>query len=70
MTSQPLDVLKVSPGSRLQRRIADRRDHLAPGEGIVSKRRDRPYQHGRSRSWLKVKNPASPAMTRVWEERS
>ena len=38
-------------------------------EGIVSKWRDKPYQHGRSRTWLKVKNPASPAMQRVWEER-
>ena len=27
-------------------------------EGIVSKRRNRPYQSGRSRTWLKVKNPA------------
>jgi ATP-dependent DNA ligase len=38
-------------------------------EGIVSKRRDMPYQHGHSRAWLKTKNPASPAMQRVWEER-
>ena len=38
-------------------------------EGIVSKRRGAPYQHGRSRSWLKIKNPASPAMQRVWEDR-
>ena len=38
-------------------------------EGIVSKRRGAPYQHGRSRAWLKTKNPASPAMTRVWEDR-
>jgi ATP-dependent DNA ligase len=30
-------------------------------EGIVSKRRDMPYRHGRLRTWLKVKNPASPA---------
>ena len=37
-------------------------------EGIVSKRRDMPYQHGRSRAWLKIKNPASPAMQRVWED--
>jgi ATP-dependent DNA ligase len=37
-------------------------------EGIVSKRRGSGYQHGRSRTWLKVKNPASPAMQRVWEE--
>ena len=32
----------------------------AGSEGIVSKRRDAPYQHGRSRTWLKTKNPASP----------
>ena len=38
-------------------------------EGIVSKRRDAPYQHGRSRTWLKVKNPESPAALRVWEDR-
>jgi hypothetical protein len=23
------------------------------------------YQHGRSRAWLKVKNPASPAAMRI-----
>jgi len=38
-------------------------------EGIVSKRRDRPYRHGRSREWLKIKNSEHPAMQRVWEER-
>jgi ATP-dependent DNA ligase len=26
-------------------------------EGIVSKRRDRPYRSGRSPDWIKVKNP-------------
>ena len=36
-------------------------------EGIVSKRRDAPYRSGRVRTWIKVKNPASPAMARVWE---
>ncbi|MDA9520134.1 DNA ligase [Bradyrhizobium sp. CCBAU 11434] len=36
-------------------------------EGIVSKRRDRPYQAGRSRHWMKVKNRTHPAMTRVME---
>ncbi len=36
-------------------------------EGIVSKRRDLPYRLGRSSAWLKVKNPASPAMARVAE---
>jgi hypothetical protein len=24
--------------------------------------------HGRSREWLKIKNPASPAAQRVWED--
>jgi ATP-dependent DNA ligase len=33
-------------------------------EGIVSKRRDRAYRSGRSKTWLKIKNPASPAMLR------
>ena len=36
-------------------------------EGIVSKRRDLPYQSGRSKSWIKIKNPKSPAMLRVKE---
>lgn len=36
-------------------------------EGLVSKRRDRPYRGGRSRDWLKVKNRTHPAMTRVME---
>jgi bifunctional non-homologous end joining protein LigD len=34
-------------------------------EGIVSKRRDKPDHHGRSRTWLKVRNPASPAAKRI-----
>jgi bifunctional non-homologous end joining protein LigD len=36
-------------------------------EGIVAKRRDRPYRSGRSPDWIKVKNPAAPAATRVIE---
>jgi bifunctional non-homologous end joining protein LigD len=40
-------------------------------EGIVSKHRDHPYRSGPSKSWLKVKNPDSPAMRRFedgsWE---
>jgi bifunctional non-homologous end joining protein LigD len=31
-------------------------------EGIVSKRRDSPYRSGRSPHWLKIKNPAAPAV--------
>jgi bifunctional non-homologous end joining protein LigD len=34
-------------------------------EGIVAKRKDFPYESGRSRRWLKIKNPDSPAMKRV-----
>jgi bifunctional non-homologous end joining protein LigD len=36
-------------------------------EGLVSKRRDRPYQAGRSKHWIKVKNRSHPAMDRVME---
>jgi bifunctional non-homologous end joining protein LigD len=34
-------------------------------EGLVSKRRDRPYRGGRSKDWVKVKNRSHPAMERV-----
>jgi bifunctional non-homologous end joining protein LigD len=34
-------------------------------EGLVSKHPDRSYRAGRSPHWAKVKNPASPAMTRA-----
>ncbi|MBR1238064.1 DNA ligase [Bradyrhizobium sp. AUGA SZCCT0182] len=34
-------------------------------EGLVSKLDDRPYRPGRSPNWVKVKNPASPAMLRA-----
>jgi hypothetical protein len=39
-------------------------------EGLVSKRRDRPYQAGRSKYWVKVKNRKHPAMSRVMERRA
>jgi bifunctional non-homologous end joining protein LigD len=35
-------------------------------EGIVSKRRDYPYVSGRTKCWIKVRNPASAAM--LWYE--
>jgi bifunctional non-homologous end joining protein LigD len=38
-------------------------------EGIVAKRRDKPYRSGRSPDWIKVKNPNAPAATRVIEPR-
>jgi ATP-dependent DNA ligase len=37
-------------------------------EGIVSKRKDSPYRSGRSPDWLKMKNPAHPAVKREEEE--
>jgi ATP-dependent DNA ligase len=37
-------------------------------EGIVSKRRDSPYNSGRSRHWIKSKNPNGPAVKREAEE--
>ena len=36
-------------------------------EGLVSKRRDRPYQAGRSKHWIKIKNRKHPAMSRVMD---
>ena len=37
-------------------------------EGIVSKRLGSPYRAGRVDHWLKIKNPASPALKREAEE--
>jgi bifunctional non-homologous end joining protein LigD len=36
-------------------------------EGIVAKRRDRPYRSGRSPDWIKIKNPDAPAASRIVE---
>lgn len=38
------------------------------GEGIVSKRLGSPYRAGRSKHWIKIKNPAAPAERRLEEE--
>jgi bifunctional non-homologous end joining protein LigD len=37
-------------------------------EGIVSKRLGSPYRSGRTDHWLKVKNPAAPAVAREAEK--
>ena len=34
-------------------------------EGVVAKRKDLPYESGRSRRWLKIKNPESAAARRA-----
>jgi bifunctional non-homologous end joining protein LigD len=36
-------------------------------EGIVSKRINAPYRSGRSKAWLKVKNPKAAAVLRIQE---
>ena len=36
-------------------------------EGLVSKHRDRPYQSGRSKHWIKIKNRKHQAFDRVQE---
>jgi bifunctional non-homologous end joining protein LigD len=36
-------------------------------QGIVAKRRDKPYRSGRSPDWVKIKNPNAPAATRILE---
>jgi ATP-dependent DNA ligase len=33
--------------------------------GIVAKRRDSRYHSGRCRAWIKIKNPAHPAIDRA-----
>jgi bifunctional non-homologous end joining protein LigD len=38
-------------------------------EGMVSKRRDRPYRAGRSPDWIKVKNRSHPSLARVKDGR-
>jgi bifunctional non-homologous end joining protein LigD len=37
-------------------------------EGIVSKRKDSRYRSGRSRHWVKMKNPNAPPVKRKAEE--
>jgi bifunctional non-homologous end joining protein LigD len=37
-------------------------------EGLVSKRLGSHYRSGRSTAWLKIKNPAAPAVRREAEE--
>ncbi len=36
-------------------------------EGIVSKKLDAPYRSGKSKNWIKIKNPKAPAAMRVME---
>jgi bifunctional non-homologous end joining protein LigD len=66
---------KASPGVQLNEHLAHPdaevvfRHACKMGlEGIVSKRLGSVYRSGRSRDWLKMKNPAAPAVKREAEE--
>lgn len=80
---EPLEVRKATlasvlsraaPGLRLNKHIeADGPTVFAHAckmglEGIVSKRKGSSYRSGRSRNWLKSKNPACAAVKRESEE--
>jgi bifunctional non-homologous end joining protein LigD len=64
---------KASPGVRLSEHLDGdgntifRHACALGAEGIVAKRRDRPYRSGRCADWVKVKNPDAPAVKRVAE---
>jgi bifunctional non-homologous end joining protein LigD len=64
---------KAAPGIRLSEHVGGCGDTIFAhacklgAEGIVAKRRDRPYRSGRCADWVKVKNPAAPAATRIME---
>jgi len=58
-----------SEGAAIQDQRHRRRHACKLGlEGIVSKRLGSPYRSGRSRHWVKSKNPAAPAVKREAEE--
>jgi bifunctional non-homologous end joining protein LigD len=66
-------VAKAGSGVRLSEHLSGdgetifRHACVLGAEGIVAKRRDRPYSSGRCADWVKVKNPDAPAATRVIE---
>jgi bifunctional non-homologous end joining protein LigD len=84
MRREPLEVRKAGLAAVLRRKAAGIRfnehcDDLPADvvfrhacklgfEGIVSKRLGSPYRSGRSRDWLKMKNPSAPAVKREAEE--
>jgi bifunctional non-homologous end joining protein LigD len=81
---EPLEVRKATLASLLRRagagvQLNEHLEHEDGGvvfrhacklklEGIVSKRLGSPYRSGRSKDWLKMKNPAAPAVKREAEE--
>jgi bifunctional non-homologous end joining protein LigD len=68
-------VAKAASGLRLNEHIEQDDGEMAfrhacqlGFEGIVSKRLGSPYRSGRSRDWIKSKNPQHPAVRREAEE--
>jgi bifunctional non-homologous end joining protein LigD len=67
-------LVKVAPGLRWNEHIEGDGETIFRHacqlglEGIVSKRLGSPYRSGRSPDWLKMKNPAAPAVKREAEE--
>jgi bifunctional non-homologous end joining protein LigD len=66
---------KAAPGLRLNEHIEHEEGAIVFThackmglEGIVSKRKGSPYRSGRSKDWLKLKNPNAPAVEREAEE--
>jgi len=69
----PRGLRKAGPGIRLSEHLNGdgetifRHACALGAEGIIAKRRDRPYRSGRCADWVKVKNPDAPAAMRVIE---
>jgi len=61
---QKLHSSKVSTLQESKHLAADRHACKLGYEGIVSKRLGSPYRSGRSRDWIKSKNPVAPAVKR------
>ena len=65
---------KPSPGVALNKYFAGEGDIVFAQacrlgcEGIVSKRLGSTYRFGRSKQWVRIKNPAAPAVRREAEE--
>jgi hypothetical protein len=63
MQARPVHPLRVAPAAASTVEVQS-----AGCEGIVSKRVGSLYHSGRSKHWIKVKNPAAPAVKRESEE--
>ena len=71
-TATPRALADAAAGIRLNEHIEDvdgavvfRQACVMGLEGIVAKRRDSRYRSGRCQEWIKIKNPAHPAIERA-----